>query len=44
MTIRVTVWNEFRNEREDKHVDAIYPEGMGRACLGNSPALEHTDR
>lgn len=28
MTIRVTVWNEFRHEKEDEHVKAIYPDGM----------------
>lgn len=28
MTIHVTVWNEFRHERTDDHVRAIYPDGM----------------
>ena len=26
--IRVTVWNEFRHEREDEQIKRIYPEGM----------------
>lgn len=28
MSLRVTVWNEFRHEREDDAVKAIYPDGM----------------
>ena len=28
MAIRVTVWNEFRHERMDEHVKAIYPDGI----------------
>lgn len=28
MTIRVTVWNEFRQERSDAAVRAIYPDGI----------------
>ena len=31
MTVRVTVWNEFRQERSDAPVRAIYPEGMHAA-------------
>jgi len=27
-TLRVTVWNEYRHERSDKHVAAIYPDGI----------------
>jgi trehalose utilization protein len=27
-TPRVTIWNEFRHERTDKHIGAIYPDGM----------------
>jgi trehalose utilization protein len=27
-TIRVTVWNEYRHERESKQVASIYPEGL----------------
>ena len=26
--IRVTVWNEFRHEKENAQVKAVYPEGM----------------
>ncbi|KPC99030.1 Trehalose utilization [Geobacillus sp. BCO2] len=26
--IRVVVWNEFRHEKKDEQVRAIYPEGM----------------
>ena len=26
--IRVTVWNEFRHEKTDEHVAAIYPDGI----------------
>jgi trehalose utilization protein len=28
VTIRATVWNEFRHEREDDEIRAIYPDGM----------------
>ena len=36
---RVTVWNEFRQEREDEPVKAIYPDGM------HAPIAKHlTDR
>lgn len=28
MTVRVTVWNEFRHERDDAAIRAVYPEGM----------------
>lgn len=28
MTIRVTVWNEFRHEKEDEHIGSIYPDGI----------------
>ncbi len=28
MTIRVTVWNEFRHERENPAIGEIYPDGM----------------
>jgi trehalose utilization protein len=31
MTVRVTVWNEFRHERSDAAVRAIYPDGIHRA-------------
>ncbi|MBQ5883492.1 MAG: trehalose utilization protein ThuA, partial [Clostridia bacterium] len=26
--INVTVWNEFRHEREDEEVKAVYPQGI----------------
>ena len=29
--IRVTVWNEFRHERTNRHVAALYPRGMHEA-------------
>lgn len=28
MTIRVTVWNEYRHEKEDESIAAIYPDGI----------------
>ena len=31
MTVRVTVWNEFRQERSDEPVRAVYPDGMHEA-------------
>lgn len=31
MTVRVTVWNEFRHERSDNAVRAIYPDGIHAA-------------
>ncbi|RJE87794.1 trehalose utilization protein ThuA [Paenibacillus sp. 1011MAR3C5] len=34
MTIRVTVWNEYRHEKENEHVASIYPEGIHNA-IGN---------
>ncbi|MBX0327982.1 ThuA domain-containing protein [Oscillochloris sp. ZM17-4] len=41
-TIRVTVWNEYRHERESAQVAAIYPEGihaMIAAALRGQPGL-----
>ena len=32
--IRVTVWNEFRHEREMENVRAIYPNGI-HSCIGD---------
>ena len=32
--IRVTVWNEFRHEKTDKAVAALYPEGLHVAIAG----------
>ena len=34
MTVRVTVWNEFRQERSDAPVTAIYPDGIHAADRG----------
>lgn len=34
MTIRVTIWNEFRQERSDPPVAAIYPDGIHAAIAG----------
>jgi trehalose utilization protein len=31
MTVRVTVWNEYRHERSDAAVQAIYPDGIHAA-------------
>lgn len=31
MTIRVTVWNEFRHEKESSEIAAIYPDGIHEA-------------
>jgi trehalose utilization protein len=31
MAIKVTVWNEYRHEREDKAIASIYPEGIHMA-------------
>jgi len=28
MTIRVTIWNEFRHEKQSAKAKGIYPEGM----------------
>lgn len=32
--IKVTVWNEFRNEREEAEVAAVYPDGIHAAIAG----------
>ena len=29
--IRVTIWNEFRHEKNNEAIKAIYPEGMHKA-------------
>ncbi len=34
MTIKVTIWNEYRHEREDSAIAAVYPEGL-HAAIGN---------
>ena len=31
MTLRVTVWNEFRHEKQNELIGAIYPDGMHTA-------------
>lgn len=31
MSIRVTVWNEFRHEQESEEIRAVYPEGIHQA-------------
>ena len=31
MAIRVTVWNEYRHEKESEHIAAIYPDGIHSA-------------
>ena len=28
MTLRVTVWNEYRHERQNEAIGAIYPKGI----------------
>jgi trehalose utilization protein len=32
--LRITIWNEFRHEREDEAVRAVYPEGIHTALAG----------
>jgi trehalose utilization protein len=42
-TIRVTVWNEYRHEKTNEHIGAIYPDGMHNAIgnyLKEQPGLE----
>jgi trehalose utilization protein len=42
-TIRVTVWNEYRHEKTNEHIGAIYPDGMHNAIgnyLKEQPRLE----
>jgi trehalose utilization protein len=39
MTVRVTVWNEFRQERSDEPVRAIYPDGIHAAIAAG--LVEH---
>lgn len=43
MSIRVTVWNEYRHERAEEAIRAIYPEGIHgcvRRFLSEDPTLE----
>ena len=35
MPIRVTVWHEFRHEKTNPKVSAIYPDGMHEAIAGH---------
>ena len=42
-TIRVTVWNEYRHEKQDEAIGKLYPEGMHGAIakhLAAQPGLE----
>ena len=41
MTVRVTVWNEFRQEHTDEPVRAIYPDGIHAAIA--VPSLDRLD-
>ncbi|MCC7023323.1 MAG: ThuA domain-containing protein [Thermomicrobiales bacterium] len=42
MAINVTVWNEFRHEREDATIGAVYPEGIHAAiAAGLREAGDH---
>ena len=41
-TVRVTVWNEFRHEKSDAHIRAVYPDGIHGAIaayLEEQPGL-----
>ena len=43
MPLRVTVWNEYRHEREDESIRAVYPDGMHAAIasgLAREPDFE----
>mgnify|MGYP002682423323 FL=1 len=31
MAIKVTIWNEYRHEREDPAIAAVYPDGLHAA-------------
>lgn len=31
--IKVTVWNEYRHEKQNEHVAGIYPEGIHNATF-----------
>jgi trehalose utilization protein len=39
MTIKVTIWNEYRHEREDPAIAAVYPDGL-HAAIGNGLAAD----
>jgi len=38
--IKVTVWNEFRHERSDPEIAAIYPDGIHGAIAGYLERLD----
>lgn len=43
MKIRVTVWNEYRHEKQDEHIASIYPDGIHGAIakyLREEPEIE----
>lgn len=40
--IRVTIWNEFRHEKEDPNCTAMYPDGL-HACLKEGLACDDFD-
>ena len=40
MTVRVTVWNEFRQERSDEPVRAVYPDGIHSAIAEGLRAFD----
>jgi len=43
VTLRVTVWNEFRHEKQNEQIGAIYPDGMHTAIanrLGKESDIE----
>ncbi|HET6522621.1 MAG TPA: ThuA domain-containing protein, partial [Geminicoccaceae bacterium] len=42
--LRVTVWNEFRHERSDPRVGAIYPDGIHGALAAPLRAAGHAVR
>jgi trehalose utilization protein len=42
--IRVTVWNEYRHERSDPRVAAVYPEGIHAAIASSLGAAGYTVR
>ncbi|MGN6033169.1 MAG: ThuA domain-containing protein [Thermomicrobiales bacterium] len=38
--IRVTVWNEFRHEKQDEHIGKIYPDGIHGAIAEGLNAID----
>jgi trehalose utilization protein len=42
MSIRVTVWNEFRHEKDNDRVKAIYPDGIHRVIADFLQAADFT--